>query len=182
MAPKQGSGKNIITTKIAKNYYDRGFNVVSNYRLFFPFEKLDFQKMVDCQYKKTVIIVDELHNNGFNSRQSMSKKNIRLTSEFIPFCRKKEIIFIGTTQLPRMCDIRLRENASDYYWTKKYVKIKGVWYKAKSKSYGKLPIMIKVEFLDIDNDESGVHYYPANKYYKLYDTEEVIKVQKMKDE
>ena len=70
----QGSGKSLLMTRIAKSYYDRGFNVVSNFRLYFPFEVLDFEKFVNCDYEKSVILVDELHNYGFNSRQSMSRK------------------------------------------------------------------------------------------------------------
>ena len=82
-----------------------------------------------------------------------------------------------------MCDVRLRENCSKYYWTTKFVRINNRWMKAtNSKNYGKLPIKIKVDLLNVDDNTEGKFYFDANKYYKMYDTDELLKVQEMKDE
>lgn len=134
-----GSGKTLIETILAY-FFKIQYNipVYSNYTLKFG-TKISPLDLLTYKYNNCVICLDELHTI-FDSRVSGRKVN-RLGSYFIAQTRKKNIIFIGTSQLNSSVDLRFtdladytilsiaHQNYFEYYisdkirWTKKILPV-----------------------------------------------------------
>ena len=178
---KQGSGKTLYLVRQGRRAQLRGKKVFSNFKLKIPHTLITFEDMKNCKLSNCILLVDEAHLWGLNARQSNSKKNILITSQFIPQLRKKSVDAYFTTQYPRQIDVRVRENADYFCWCKKYLfdpytrKLGNV---QQSKILNpKVRIIIEVELLDLSEDKDARMYFIGNQFYKYYDTEEVIKVQ-----
>lgn len=85
---------------------------------------------------------------------------------------------------PRQLDVRVRENSDYNYFCQKYIYThSGLVLAEQTKEYSEnVPIIIKVEMLQVGTDKFRNMYFKANNIYKYYDTEEVIKIQEMKEE
>jgi hypothetical protein len=175
----QGSGKTLFVCKEAFIGHLQGKKVYSNFRLNFPHEILKFDDVINTRLENATVIIDECHLwGGFSARQSMSSRNQKMI-QFISQCRKAGITLFLTTQLPRNLDVVSRENCSIYIFMSKKVFIKGAWVNAvEGCDYDhKLPVMITQEVLHLGTEKTFTLSFEANKYFGLYDTQEVIKLQ-----
>lgn len=99
---RQDSGKTLMLSLKAHEYYKKGFKVFSNYHLKFPYEYVSFEdvendiKNEESKYKGGIFCVDEI-GTWLDSRTSMSKKS-RVVSYFITQVRKRNLVFAYTTQ------------------------------------------------------------------------------------
>ena len=174
----QGSGKTLYLVKTAYEYHKKGFKVYSNFKLNFPHEILSFKDIMECKLSKCVVSLDEASLWGLNSRESMSKKNNKITSQFIVQLRKQDVHLFASAQLLRQLDVRVRENADYICEAKKFAIINGVLDdSAQAMNYPKkIPIIIEVNVVRCyDSREAKIRFH-ANPLFSLYDTNEVIKL------
>lgn len=169
----------MFVAKEAYCAFKLGKKVYSNFKLNFPHELLCFDDVINCNLNNATVIIDECHLwGGFSARQSMSKRNQKMI-HFISQVRKRGNDLFLTTQLPRNLDVVSRENCSVYIFMSKKVFIKGVWVDAiEGTDYApELPVMITQEVLHLGTEKCFTMTFEANKYFGLYDTQEVIKLQ-----
>lgn len=110
--PYLGCGKTAFLTYKAKEFYDAGWRVVSNYRLSFIDEEdylpglviiqTDFKEKVFCAIDELWTLVD--------SRRAISGEN-RLLSTMLLSSRKRNKLIAGTAQQAHMLDKRYRDVA-----------------------------------------------------------------------
>ena len=106
----KGSGKTLFMTILLYQEYLKGKKIFTNYKIHFPHEIIDVNKMVelDIELKNSAIGLDELHMIC-DARRSGKKQNI-LMSYFILQSRHRSVNFYYTTQFDRQVDARIREN------------------------------------------------------------------------
>lgn len=175
---KQGSGKTIYLVKVAYDCYKRGYTVYSNVHLKFPYVKLRYKDIIDCKLKNGAVILDEIHLL-LPARNCMRTINRNICDGFLSMVRKKNLEVYGTTQYERKVDVRFREEADFKYFCSKYAYINNSWVEVlhNQNLNRNIPIMIK---LDVEEEFSGQNLtmkFIANKYFSLYDTNQVIKVE-----
>ena len=156
---KMGSGKTLSMTKYAKEYFDQGCKIYSNYNLNFKHEKIDIKKLLtmDDDLQNAVILLDEIHI-FIDSRESMRKKN-RLISYFITQSRKRNLILMFTTQQMHQIDKRLRTNCNYFIMCSKK--------QVGSEAYIRNMIVS-------EDDKRRVTFVKASDYYDLYNTKQII--------
>ena len=175
----KGSGKTLFVAKEAYCAYKAGKIVYSNFKLNFPHRILLFDDVINCNLDNAMIIIDECHLwGGFSARQSMSKRNQKMIS-FISQVRKRGNDLFLTTQLPRNLDVVSRENTSVYCFMSKKIFKDGAWIDAiEGVDYDpKIPALITQEVIHLGTEKHFKLTFEANKYFGLYDTSEVIKLQ-----
>lgn len=170
----KGSGKTLIMTMLLHLEYLAGKKVYTNYKVNFPHEIIDVNKMVKLDKKLTnaVIGIDEIHMIC-DARRHGKKQNL-LMSYFILQSRHRSVNMYYTTQFDRQVDIRIRENTD---------------------------VNVVCENLYIDSDEDGYYDlfriiiqdkrfgYPlihakivyGKPYFNMYNTDEVVDIFTMKD-
>jgi len=162
-----GSGKTLSMVKEAYSYYLKGYKILSNMNLEFPYTKITNKYIMEFaknkqQIYKSVILIDELHT-FMDSRRSVGKKNL-LGSYFVTQTRKQQVKLMGTTQHRHQIDKRIRDNTTVFIDCEKV----------------ELPIVYKEnKVLLITNhintrDKYEKTVFIGNDYFKLYDTEETI--------
>lgn len=175
----QGSGKTLFLVKKAFEYARKGKVVYSNVHLNFKFQQLDYQEIVNCKLKNSVVILDEVHLL-LPARNSLSSRNRIICDNFLSMARKQNTQIFGSTQTSRKVDIRFREEA-DYVYTcvrRKYDPKSKRWVEIMHNQNldPKIPIMIDVEVLQVQSKKIINLYFRANPFYKLYNTFEVVKI------
>lgn len=162
-----GSGKTLTMVKYAFTYHKSGYKVYSNIKLRFPYDEYSLQGLLDLtennkDLKKSVLLLDEAHI-FIDSRNSVSKKN-KIISYFLLQTRKKGCHLFYTTQRFHQIDKRLRDNTD--------ILIK--CYTKTTKKGEKYTLNIINTFKD-DCLVTKKYLYESKKYYKLYDTYEVVR-------
>ena len=106
----KASGKTLVMTWLLYREYLLGKKIYTNYKVFFPHELIDVQKLVtlNIELQNAVIGIDELHMIC-DSRRSGKKQNILMTY-FILQSRHRSVNFYYTTQFNTQIDKRIREN------------------------------------------------------------------------
>jgi len=106
----KGGGKTLFLTLLLYLDYLNGKKIYSNYRLCFPHEIIDVEKLVklDVELKDASIGIDEIHMIC-DSRRSGRKQNL-LMSYFVLQSRHRSVNLYYTTQFNRQVDVRIREN------------------------------------------------------------------------
>lgn len=159
-----GSGKTLLMTIMAHKYYsDKRIkaSVYANYGLNFPFKPLHMKDIADAEFdfSNAVLALDELHL-FMDSRQSGTKKN-RIISYFITQSRKRNIIFIYTTQQSHQIDKRLRSN-TDYFIN------------CENLTGGRTSnVFIRYTINDMKG-HSQRYIFKADPFFHLYDTHQMI--------
>lgn len=106
----KGNGKTLVMTLLLYIEYLKGKKIYTNYKVFFPHEILDVQKMVelDVSLQDAVIGIDEMQT-VCDSRKHSRKQNI-LMSHFLIQTRHRSINLYYTTTYLGQVDKRIREN------------------------------------------------------------------------
>lgn len=175
------SGKTLTAVKELKKLYDNGYNIYSNIHLNFPSKKItleQLEKIVETGHgfgdDDAVVFIDEIHI-WLDSRVSVSKRN-RIVSYFLLQTGKLGkssdygMIFIYTTQYADLIDKRLRKPTI----------ISGFCEKHEINTDGLKRKIFVVEWHKIVNGEEHIRKecYFGEKYYPLYDTREIVKMEK----
>jgi len=165
-----GSGKTLSMVKEAHNYYLQGFKILSNMKLNFPYTPITSDDITNFAKNKenlydTVVLIDELHI-FMDSRRASKGKNL-MGSYFVTQTRKQKVKLLGTTQHRHQIDRRVRDNCDCFIDCEK----------------DELPVIYNKEknekLLLITNHINSRKAYNksvfiGNKYFGLYDTEEII--------
>jgi len=173
-----GGGKTLFMVERAYMKYRQGSRIFSNIKLNFKYEKLTLKDIIDCKYENGVIVWDEIHIN-IGSRSSMSKKNIGVTSSFLSQIRKKNLEVYGTTQRIGKVDKRLRDECDFWYVCDRFVRHGSGWEKVKhNQNLDKnIPILVRVKVTKMYDMTERNYYFLGNKYFNMYDTKEVVKIE-----
>lgn len=166
-----GSGKTLGMTREGYRYYLRGHKVFSNYALAFPHERLTAKKLYEliedkAQLQDCVILLDELHV-WLDSRASMRKKQ-RMITYFILQTRKRNVRLLCSTQHFEQVDKRLRKT------TDILVFCRNLTNKSSLVSAKGWTVLEQQSFEQYGSNPPKREVYLANKYYELFDTEEII--------
>ena len=162
---KMGSGKTLSMVRETAKYYAEGYKIYANFHLNFPYEPLNFDtlfQMAENQesLKNVVILLDEVHIL-LDSRSGM-KKSSKVVSFWLNQTRKMGVKLFYTTQHLHQIDKRLRSGTDFFSFCE------GVKYLKKDKEY----------FIVVNNISDGDNYrqevFLGNKFFKYYDTNEVI--------
>jgi len=173
-----GSGKTLSGVKYCYDQYKKGFTIFTNIRLVFPkikgcgkVVKLDGQFFKDYTASKfnlinAVVFIDEAHV-FFDSRNAMMKRN-KIFSKFVTQSRKRSVDVLLTTQdkTPQLflssgqVELRARKLTDYIIFCQTYKKGKNTYIiQTVCDRYG-LAVKKKI--------------FPANPYFSLYDTMEII--------
>lgn len=157
-----GSGKTLYLTFMGLAYYqNEGLSIFSNYDLYgVEYRKTSFKEMATMPewLENGVILLDETQV-GADSYNFMSKQSKEIT-QFITQIRKRNVVFIMTTQRFRFVDSRIR-SLTNYFIEVEATKDKGV---------------VKVSTYDITRHEElkNERTLDLKKVWSYYNTDEVI--------
>lgn len=181
---KQGTGKTLLVVKELYRQYKLGRKIYSNIHLNFPYEKINYNKIVNCEYENAVIFIDELQLL-LSSRNWQNKTSRKICDSFLSMVRKKDLEFYGTTQLITKIDVRVRDEADYIYRCEKFIldgkefKIYGAYVPKELKNN---PTIIKVEVAELFTKKLINYQFLANEYYDKYDTRQIVKIEGINDE
>ncbi len=175
---RQGSGKTLYMVYRAYQHYKEGLEVYSNIHLNFPYKKLDYNKIVNCEYKDAVIIIDEAQLL-LSARRSMSKVSIAICDGFLSMARKNNLKIYLSTQYPFKVDIRIREEKDYIFFCERWAFLSNSWVKILSPDPMpfNVQIMIKLRIQDSFSQNMVEDWIFANPVYPLYDTKQVVKIE-----
>lgn len=179
---RQGSGKTLYMVSVGFSAWRAGRKVYSNIALRYPYEPLDYDRIVSCDYSDGVVLIDEVHQL-LPARRSMRKASVAICDGFLSMARKKGLDVYGTTQISRKVDIRFREEADYVYMISRYAYENGVFREVlgtqRLKSH--VPVIMKLECQESFTGAIVESYMPANPWYSLFDTHEIIKVRGLEE-
>ena len=174
----QGSGKTLYMVKKAHEYYKAGKKIYSNIHFVgIKYEKIYKKDIIDCKYRNAVVFIDEIHLL-LPSRNSMSKDSREICDGFLSMIRKAGLEVFGSTQTKRKVDIRFREETDYLYNATKYAYINYKWELVQHSENlnTDIPIMIKIEVMEMINGNMiNINFY-GNPFFKLFDTKQIIKI------
>jgi len=181
----------LTMTVEAYKKYKEGYTVYSNYHLNFPHINYTVDDLMvfaeQGQYfGNAIFLIDEIHI-WFDSRCSGKKRN-RIFSYFLNQSSKNDIDIYYTSQYSRQVEVRMRLNTEIVVESTSKVL---VWdspnskptlknnYRPKPKDYKTVTYVQNrmVQFNDTGRDNITKRVFKANKYFPLYDTRQVIKMQ-----
>ena len=163
----QGSGKTLLSValvfELSKILPQR--KIFSNIELYnIDYEKFNFETLLENikinnnHYDNSIILFDELHI--FLNSLDFYKKQNRLVQGFFSQLRKRKIIILGTSQYILNVDVRIRRQALRVFEI----------FKHNNNIYEVIIHLIDGYFTrKIDN-----LYLKLDKYYKCYNTYEII--------
>ena len=187
---EKGSGKTLSMTIEAYKKYKQGHKIYSNYHLNFPHTIITVNDLIDfaesgMYFGETTFCLDELHL-WFNARRSGKQRNICFNF-FLTQSSKNDCDVLYSTQYSRQVDILIRINseivckslAKCVVWkTKDSKPIMKYNYRPKKTDY-KCLSYINNTIIKFEEDRDVIVHqkFLGNKYFKLYNTREVIKQQ-----
>lgn len=180
---RQGSGKTLFLVKKAYEYYLEGKTIYSNIKLNFPFKQIDYDDIVNCRLKNSVVILDEIHLL-LSARNSMSKMSRLICDGFLSMVRKMGLTILASTQTERKVDVRFREEKDFLIACNKYVYTNKKWTEVlhSQNLNKKIPIMICMDIREEFSMKWITMSFLGNKFFDLYDTTEVVKVKGLNDD
>jgi hypothetical protein len=188
---QRNSGKTLSMTIEAYKKYKQGYKIYSNYHLNFPYTsytKDDLLAFAEAgmYFGNTIFIVDEIHIlfDSYNRGKASM-----IFSYFLNQSSKNDIDIYYTTQYARQVFIRLRINTEvvvecncrNIVWktrTSKPVMIEN--YRPKPNDYRCDAYIYNkfIKFSDTAHDKVTSRVFSGKKYFPLYNTREVVKMQK----
>jgi hypothetical protein len=192
----RGSGKTLTAVIYAYHKYLDGYTIYSNIKLNFPYIPYDIDMLLDFAesgkyFGETLFLIDEVHIL-FDSRTSGKSRN-RIFSYFLNQSSKNALDIIYTTQFSRQAEIRLRLNTevvitcnarSIVYKSANSNPIILPNYRPKKTDFKCITYIRTrtIKFSDTGYDTEIMRTYLGNPYFKLYDTREVVKIERDKFE
>lgn len=180
---RQGGGKTLLTVMKAYEQFLNGKTVYSNVHLHFPYKKLNYKDIVDCKLENAVVVLDEAHLL-LPARNSTSKISRVICDGFLSMIRKKKLIVYATTQTARKIDVRFRDETDFLYYCSKYsTDSTGAWVEVMHNLDlpKDQPILIKADIYETFSNSWTELSIIGNRYYHLYDTREIIKIEGLDD-
>jgi len=163
----RGHGKTLLMTARLFRRFNKGYRILTNYKVAFKHEQLDAAKLVEMgeDLHHCAIGADEFHIL-LDSRNSMSKRN-KMITYFILQTRKRHVVLMFTTQDEGQVDVRLRKNVDYWVYCKRLTKI------VNGKKI-KTHFFLYTVFDGLTGRKLDERLVNGKKFFGLYDTEEVI--------
>jgi hypothetical protein len=173
----QGSGKTLFLVKTAYDMHLLGYKIYSNIAFNFPYEPINYKDIVACKYRNAYVFIDEIHQL-LPARNSLRQVNREICDGFLSMVRKAKLKIYATTQTARKVDIRFREEADYIYTCERWGFLDKSWTLVEHNQDlpEHIPIMIKITAIDIIKNRQIKSNFLGNPYFKLYDTNQIIKV------
>ena len=162
---RRGAGKTLTMVKDALNFYNKGWDIYSNFDIGIPYKKITNDTIINMNenpnIKNCVLLIDEIQTI-IDSRRSMRKENLNF-SYFVQQIRKRNIILLCTTQFTRTTDVRLREHTDVV---------------VKPRIYQEYPV-VEAKYYDLTSEEDmgyideRIIIYNPQPLFNLYDTNEI---------
>lgn len=186
----QGSGKTLSMVKDMYDLHVEGYKTLSNLKLSFDHKIITYKDLEEYTKSKEQLLyhniaIDEVHL-WFNSRRSMSKKNVIL-SYMVAQMRKKGNYLFYTSQTVRKPDIILKEETDIFHFPELMIDVGNFELKPFNGTYyDKIPeqilpliwvkdrIVIKDTVRGLDEYREKTRYFKAEDYVGLYDTTFII--------
>jgi len=175
---KQGSGKTLFLTKIAKDEAKKGKTIYSNVAFKgIPYTPINYDDIIACKYDNGVVLLDEIHLL-LPSRNSMSTTSRLLVDGFLSMVRKKNLEIYGSTQTYRKVDVRFREEAEYLGYCTKYAYINGSYTEVRHNQNLPviIPILVKLQLKEIESGAEMLLTFIANSLFKHFNTRQIIKI------
>lgn len=178
----RGDGKTLLMTYLLYQDWLKGYNIVSNYHLYFPKDNnrerpvyLTYNEIIEIPdtLKQASVGLDEIQM-GADSRRGLAKGNLLIT-KLVTQMRKRDLDIYYSTQRLKMVDKRVRDQTDYFIIMQRYPCFDDETGKKGAKWFRYQ--VLDAEFLDVINegDNSGWRYFKATKkMYELYDTNEII--------
>lgn len=178
---RQGSGKTLYLVKKGYECYKQGLKVYSNVHLNFPYERLDYNDIINCNLQDGVVLLDEGHQL-LNSRSAMSKINNEITTSFMSMLRKNSLSIYITTQGLHKLDFRVRSERSFTYFCSKYAYVGKEWKEILHNQDLSIdiPIMIKLDVMEDISGQIRTLFFQGNDYFNMYDSKQIIRIKGLK--
>lgn len=159
-------------------YFNKGYKVVSNVHLNnMKYEPLDYNKVVNCEYKDAVIFIDEVQL-VLPSRGAMRKTSIKICDGFLSMCRKQNLELFVTSQAEFKVDIRLRTEADMCYQLTRCALVNGSVQEVHHNYMFDKEQIIVIKIVAIDNHDGREAEFMmnANPFFNMYDSKQVVRV------
>jgi hypothetical protein len=188
---QRGSGKTLSMSIELYKKYLQGYKIYSNYHLNFPHTIITVDDLMTfaesgMYFGNSIFAIDEIHI-WFDSRASGKKRNV-IFSYFLNQSSKNDIDVYYTSQFSRQVEVRMRLNTEvvvesvcrTFVWKDDYsppVILEN--YRPKPNDYKTKAYITNfiTKFSDTGADKLTKRIYSGDKYFKLYDTRQVIKMQ-----
>lgn len=188
----QNSGKTLVMTSFAYDYYKKGYKIYSNYNLNFPYELITSELLKEYtlsnkQFNKVVFLIDEI-NIIFDSR-NFGKKSQKIFTYFILQSSKRNVNILGTTQQFNTIEKRFRENVNFKCYCNRVIRLGNKYYflqtnNRKLTKHENHKLYIKQSYIIFNEGDYGsslchnkIIYLKAEPYFGLYDTRFLVAIE-----
>lgn len=182
----QSSGKTLSMTYFAKDYYNKGYDIYSNYNLKFPHKKLNNKILQDfvygkVQFTKAIFCIDELYL--MMDSRNFGKKSQKIFTYFLLQTSKRNVHLFGTAQFLNTVEKRFRDNINFICVCSRKILKDGVLYDApiNKRIYDNEDIYINLTIFDKNSDDfyfnnmdCKTFLLKASPIYDLYDTTQLL--------
>jgi len=161
---ERGDGKTLFMTALGYLYYEvDGYTIWSNYKIKgYPTKPFTFDDLASFpeDLHDAVILLDEAHV-GVDAYQALMKR-VKDITDFTTQIRKRNVIFIYSTQRLRTVAKRLRD-MTNYYIEMQKTNIKGI-----SDAF----------VFDLQNEQEMIHMFrfDGRQFFNYYNTRELIEL------
>jgi len=171
----QGSGKTLFMAKMGLKAVNEGKKVYSNFKLNYEHTILTFDDLMGCKLNNCVVLLDEAHLWGLDSRDSLKRHNKALVKQFVVQVRKQGVILYICTQFPNAIDRRVRDNLDLMIACQKKILIDGKLKEViQSENFPDHINIIELEVMRMYDNKVKYTGFIGNNSWGLYDTHEVI--------
>jgi len=190
---QRNSGKTLTMTIDGYIKYTQGYKIFCNYHVNFPHTRFEVDDLLALAESGKPIpnshfMIDEYHINFGDARSSGKARN-RIISYWLNMSSKNMTDISYSTQFSRQVDIRLRLNTEivvesvtkSIIWATKNGNPQYVTnQRPKPTDFKSICYVTNIitQFSDTSRDKVLKRSFKANKYFKLYDTREVVKMEK----
>lgn len=158
---RRGAGKSLFGVKLADDYHKAGITIFSNYHITIPHHPIDFNELAsfpdylhDC-----VILMDEMHIGS--DAYDFWKQRVKNITDFITQIRKRRITLYYMTQVWKQVAKRLRDQ-TDYI------------FQCSNLMNDRYIVEIFDRYQSPPDDYITSIIYDGSKYYKMFDTNQLI--------
>lgn len=180
---RQGSGKTLFLVKLAfSEYQKKNRKIYANFKLNFPFKRINYDDIINCRLTDCVTLLDEAHLI-LPARLSMRAINIEICDSFLSMARKQNNEVYASTQTMRKIDVRYREEADYIYYCTKFAYLNGKWLEVLHDSLIKpdTPVMIEVRVEETYSGDMIKTAFIGNRYYEMFNTKEIVKINGLRE-
>lgn len=166
MIGRRGAGKTLLSVHYLYQYQKSGRTIYSNIWLSFPYQKLTLTMLKELpeELNNSVIFIDEIHM--WADAYKFFSKNSHALSTIATQLRKRNIVFIFTTQFFNQAVKRLRNQVDFIIMLEKY--------RNEPQFNGWSRVTVLDATAPNGRDYMGEFVFKGTPYFNMYDTNEIV--------